>query len=132
MSKPTTVDEYLAALPDERRSAMSQIRAAVRAGAPGADEVISYGMPALRSHGRQFLVSYDAFKRHYSLFPASQGVVDGLGDEIQPYLAGKGTIRFPADRPIPVDLIRRIAEIRFGENAARAAERIQRPDDGER
>jgi uncharacterized protein YdhG (YjbR/CyaY superfamily) len=128
MGKPTTVDEYLAALPDERRSAMAQIRAAVRSGAPGADEVISYGMPALRSHGRQFLVSYDAFKRHYSLFPASQGVVDGLGQEIEPYLAGKGTIRFPADRPIPADLIRRIAEIRFAENAARAAERGKGPE----
>ena len=107
---------------------MAQIRAAVRSGAPGADEVISYGMPALRSHGRQFLVSYDAFKRHYSLFPASQGVVDGLGQEIEPYLAGKGTIRFPADRPIPADLIRRIAEIRFAENAARAAERGKGPE----
>ena len=132
MGKPTTVDEYLAALPDDRRAAMAQIRAAVRAGAPGADEAISYGMPALRSHGRQFLVSYDAFKRHYSLFPASEGVVDGLGDEIRPYLAGKGTIRFPADQPIPVELIRRIAEIRFGENAARAAERANRPDAVER
>ena len=121
MSKATTVDDYLAALPDERRRAMEQIRAAVRAGAPEAHEVISYGMPALRSHG-QFLVSYDAFKRHYSLFPSSQGVVDGLGDAIRPYLAGKGTIRFPADQPIPVELIRRIAEIRFGENAAREAE----------
>lgn len=132
MGKPTTVDEYLAALPDDRRAAMEQIRAAVRAGAPDAEEAISYGMPALRSHGRQFLVSYDAFKRHYSLFPASEGVVDGLGDEIGPYLAGKGTIRFPADQPIPVELIRRIAEIRFGENAAHAAERRSRPESVER
>ena len=121
MSKPTTVGEYLASLPDERRRAMEQIRAAVTAGAPGADEVISYGMPALKSHGGQFLVSYDAFKRHYSLFPASDPVVDGLGDEIRPYLHGRGTIRFPADRPIPVDLVRRIVEIRFAENAARDA-----------
>ena len=118
MSKPTTVDEYLVALPDDRRRAMEQIRAAVTAGAPGADEVITYGMPGLRSHGNQFLVSYDAFKRHYSLFPASGAVVDELGAEIQPYLTGKGTIRFPADRPIPVELIRKIVEIRFGENAA--------------
>ena len=121
MTKPTTVDGYLAALPDEQRSAMEQIRAAVTAGAPGADEVITYGMPGLRSHGGQFLVSYDAFKHHYSLFPASGAVVDELGEEIRPYLHGRGTIRFPADRPIPVDLIRRIVEIRFAENAARDA-----------
>src|SRR5882762_3642210 len=121
MIKPTTVDEYLAALPEDRRRAMEQIRAAVLAGAPGADEVITYGMPGLRSHGRQFLVSYDAFKRHYSLFPSSEPVINALGEEIRPYLHGRGTIRFPADRPIPVELIRRIVEIRFGENAAREA-----------
>jgi len=122
MTKPTTVEEYLATLPGDRRPTMEQIRAAVVAGAPGADEVITYGMPGLRSHGNQFLVSYDAFKRHYSLFPASGAVVDELGEAIQPYLAGKGTIRFPADRPIPVELIRRIVEIRFRENAAHEGE----------
>ena len=73
-------------------------------------------MPALRTDG-QFLVSYAAFKRHYSLFPASDAVVAALGPELSPYLAGKGTIRFPADQPIPTDLVRRIVEIRVAENA---------------
>ena len=76
-------------------------------------------MPALRSHGGQFLVSYDAYKSHFSLFPASDGVVKGLGNELGPYLAGKGTIRFPAGKPIPLDLVTRIVTIRVGENAAR-------------
>jgi uncharacterized protein YdhG (YjbR/CyaY superfamily) len=114
----STIDEYLAGLPEERRTAMQAIREAVRAGAPDAVETISYGMPAFRSHGGQFLVSFDAFKRHYSLFPASQAVIEGLGDEIAPHLFGSGTIRFAADRPIPADLVRRITEIRFAENAA--------------
>ena len=117
MADPTTVDEYMATLPDDRRGPMNDLREAIRAGAPEATEVISYKMPAFRSHG-QFLVSYDAFKQHYSLFPASDGVVKGLGDEITPYLAGKGTIRFPASRPIPTSLVTRIAAIRFEENAA--------------
>ena len=119
MGEPTTVDEYLATLPPERRSAMEQLRQAVTAAAPGATESLAYRMPALRSHGEQFLVSYDAYKNHYSLFPASDAVIEALGDELRPYLAGKGTIRFPADRPIPLDLVRRIVEIRVSENAAR-------------
>ena len=76
-------------------------------------------MPALRSPGGRFLVSYDAFKHHYSLFPASGAVVEALGDELAPYLAGKGTIRFPADRPIPLALVTRIVRVRLEENAAR-------------
>ncbi len=121
MPDPTTVDEYLATLEPERRVAMDELRAAIRAGAPGGTEVIAYGMPAVRSHGGQFLVSYDAYKRHYSLFPASEAVIEGLGEDLAPYLAGKGTIRFPADRPIPVDLVRQIVEIRFEENARHAS-----------
>jgi uncharacterized protein YdhG (YjbR/CyaY superfamily) len=96
---------------------MDQMRATIMAAAPEAVESLAYKMPAFRSHGGQFLVSYDAYKHHYSLFPASEHVVEGLGDEIVPYLAGKGTIRFPASKPIPTDLIRRIVEIRVAENA---------------
>ena len=113
-----TVDEYLAALPDARRPAMDELRRAVKAGAPDATETIAYGMPALRSHGGQFLVSYDAYKAHYSLFPASEAVIKALGKELEPYLAGSGTIRFPANREIPVAMVTRIVEIRYAENAA--------------
>jgi uncharacterized protein YdhG (YjbR/CyaY superfamily) len=122
MGDPTTVDEYLATLPDDRRAAMEELRRAIRAAAQHAEEVITYKMPGFRTHGR-FLVSYDAYKRHYSLFPASEAVIAGLGDEIAPYLAGRGTIRFPADRPIPMDLVRRVIEIRVIENDEAAAKR---------
>ena len=118
-----TVDEYLAGLPEDRRAAMEGLRRTIRDAAPEATEVISYKMPAFKSHGGQFLVSYDAFKRHYSLFPASDAVIRGLGDELTPYLAGKGTIRFAADTPLPLDLITRIVRIRVEENAAAAADR---------
>ena len=120
MPGPTTVDEFFAALPAERREAMDQIRAAVRAGAPDATEVIAYRMPALRSHGGQFLVSFDAYKRHYSLFPASERVIAELRDEIRPHLTGSGTIRFAAGQPIPTDLVTRIVRIRYAENATHA------------
>ena len=116
--EPATVDEYLARLPEDRRAAMSLLRSTIRAAAPDATEVITYRMPGFKANGT-FLVSYDAFKNHYSLFPASQVVVDALGDAIQPYLAGRGTIRFAASRPIPVDLVTRVVEIRLAETAAR-------------
>jgi uncharacterized protein YdhG (YjbR/CyaY superfamily) len=75
-------------------------------------------MPAFRLDG-DFLVSYAAFKHHYSLFPASGAVLDALGDELTPYLAGKGTIRFPADRPIPVPLVTQVVKLRLIELGAR-------------
>jgi len=123
-----TVDEHLASLPPDRRLEMERLREAVRTGAPEATETIAYKMPAFRSHGGQFLVSFEAYKRHYSLFPASQAVVESLGDELAPFLSGKGTIRFPADRPVPFELVTRIARIRFAENAARAGVGTGRSD----
>lgn len=114
----SAVDDYMAALPAERRAAMELLRSTIKAAVPEAIETISYKMPAFRSHGGQFLVSYDAYKAHYSLFPASEAVVRACGEELTPYLSGKGTIRFPADRPIPVALVERILEVRWAENAA--------------
>jgi uncharacterized protein YdhG (YjbR/CyaY superfamily) len=114
---PSSVDEYLATLPDDRRAALEELRRTIRAAAPEATETIAYQMPAFRAHG-QFLVSYAAFKAHDSLFPASDAVVTALGEELAPYLAGKGTIRFPAGTPIPTDLVTRIVTVRLQETAA--------------
>ena len=123
MASVTSVEAYLAALPDDRRAVVAELRRAVNAAAPGATETIAYQMPALRSHGGQFLVSYAAFKNHYSLFPASDAVVEALGDEVAPYLAGKGTIQFPADQALPIATITKIVEIRLEELAARGVRR---------
>ena len=122
MAAPTTVDEYLAGLSDERRAGVEQLRKTINAAAPEATETIAYGMPALRSHGGQFLVSYAAYKKHYSLFPASEAVVETLGADLTPYLAGKGTIQFPADKRIPTAVVTRIVKVRFAENKAHARE----------
>ena len=116
-----TVDDYLATLPPDQRAVMDGLRATINAAAPDAVETIAHSMPALRSVDGRFLVSYDAYKRHYSLFPASDAVVAAGGDELRPYLAGKGTIRFPAGKPIPLDLVRRIVEARVRELATRHA-----------
>ena len=116
MADPATVDEYLSALPDEQRSALADLRKTIAAAAPEATELISYKMPAFKANGR-FLLSYAAFPHHCSLYPASEAVQRELADELDPYLAGKGTLRFLADSPIPDALVKRIVEIRLRESA---------------
>jgi uncharacterized protein YdhG (YjbR/CyaY superfamily) len=102
---------------------MEQLRRVIREAAPEAMETIAYNMPAFRTSDGRFFVSFDAYKAHYSLFPSTDEMIDALGDELRPYLAGKGTIRFPADRPLPLELIRRIVEIRVAEHARHAGPR---------
>ena len=126
MPTPPTVDAYLAGLAPDRRERIEAVRRTVAAAAPEAVEAIAYQMPAFRSHGGQFLVSFAAWKRHDSLFPASEGVVEALGGDVAPYLAGRGTIQVPLDQPVPLDLVRRIVEVRLAENAA--AEPARRAD----
>lgn len=117
VAKYRDVDEYMAQLPEDRRAVMERLRSTIRAAAsPDAVEVISYNMPAFKLDGR-FVVSYEAFKRHYSLFPWSDAMVEELGEEMKPYAVGKGTIRFPADEPIPLELVTRIVEFRNREVA---------------
>ena len=119
MTSLSSVDEYLATVPTERRAVLEEMRKTIRAAAPEATETIAYDMPAFRSHGGQFLVSFAAYKHHYSLFPASGAVIEALGDELSPYLSGKGTIRFPADQLVPASLVTRVVMVRLTEVAAR-------------
>ena len=119
MAKYETVDDYMAGLPEDRRTVMEQLRSAIREAAPDATEAISYNMPAFRLDGR-FLVSYEAFTRHYSLFAWSDAMLEDLGEALRPYAVGRGTIRFAADKPIPLELVTRVVEIRQREVAAEA------------
>ena len=119
MTAPASVDEYLAALPQRSRTALESVRGELLAAAPDATETISYGMPALRAHGR-LLVSYAAFARHWSLFPMSAAVVEAYTTDLAPYYNGVGTLRFPYDKPVPAALLAGIVRMRLEENAARA------------
>jgi uncharacterized protein YdhG (YjbR/CyaY superfamily) len=114
MTTTTTVDEYLAALPDAQRAALERIRETIRAAAPDATETISYGIPTFKEAGR-LLLSYAAFTSHCSLFPASGMVMAELGDELRTYLSGKATLRFAPDRPISAELVRKIVLVRLAE-----------------
>jgi uncharacterized protein YdhG (YjbR/CyaY superfamily) len=117
MAASTSVDDYLAALPEESRTALEKLRKTIRAAAPEATETISYQMPTFKEHGR-FLVSFAAFKNHCSLFPASKAVMEEHGEELKPYFSGKGTLRFHPDKPIPSALVKKIVKTRIKENAA--------------
>src|SRR5204862_2572004 len=99
------------------RAALEKLRKTIKAAALQATETISYQMPAFKKQGR-FLVSYAAFKDHCSFFPASLAVMEALGDELQPFRAGKGTLRFTPDNPIPTALVRKIVKARIAEHAA--------------
>jgi uncharacterized protein YdhG (YjbR/CyaY superfamily) len=118
MAAPASVEAYLAALPEASRVALEGLRAAIRAAAPDATEVISYQMPAFRNDGR-LLVSYAAFSKHCSLFPMSLQVVADLRAELAAFDVEKGTIRFRPDQPIPAELVAKVVRARIVENAAR-------------
>jgi|SRR6187549_3380404 len=112
MTGKEQVDAHIAALPPEQRKIMERVREIVLEVAPSAEEVIAYKMPSLRVNGR-YALSYEAFKDHYSIFPATDLMNLHLGEEVAPYVKGKGTLQFKSSEPLPEDLIRRIVEIRF-------------------
>ncbi|HZU26932.1 MAG TPA: DUF1801 domain-containing protein [Bryobacteraceae bacterium] len=114
---PASVDEYIAAQPDTVRPKLEQVRAAIRSAVPAAVEVIGYGMPGYKLHGKPMLY-FAAFKGHYSLFAASGTFFAELADELRAYELRKGTVHFPLTDPVPVKLITRIAKLRAAGIAA--------------
>jgi uncharacterized protein YdhG (YjbR/CyaY superfamily) len=112
---PTSVDEYLAGVPEPARSTLKHVRAVIQSLVPAeATEVISYGMPMFKYNG--MLVGYAAFKNHCSLFPPGSGVLDQFEKELKGYRTSKGTIQFPADKPLPDALVKKIVKARVKEN----------------
>jgi len=111
-----SVDEYIAAHPEDVRAILQRVRITIRKAVPGAEESISYQIPAYTLHGAVVLY-FAGWKRHYSLYPATDHVVEAFKDDLAPYEVSKGTIRFPLFQPVPVKLIGRIAKLRAKEAA---------------
>jgi uncharacterized protein YdhG (YjbR/CyaY superfamily) len=113
--KPKTIDEYLAGVSAEHRAALEKLRKTIRAVAPRAEEGISYGLAAFRLDGRP-LVAFGATKSHCAFYPMSGATVEAHKDDLADYETSKGTIRFPADKPLPAALVRKLVKARIAEN----------------
>jgi uncharacterized protein YdhG (YjbR/CyaY superfamily) len=111
-----SVDEYIATHPKDVQAVLQRVRSTIRKAVPAAEEVISYQIPAYKLHGGPVLY-FAGWKQHYSLYPATDQVVEAFRDDLAPYKVSKGTIRFPLSQPIPVKLIARIAKFRAREIA---------------
>ena len=112
-----TIDEYIAGFPEEVQSVLQTIRATIREAAPGAVEAIAYQMPTFRLNGN--LIHFAAFRNHIGIYPTPSGI-DAFGQELSPFRTGKGTLQFPIDQPIPIDLIRKIVTHRVMENEGKS------------
>jgi uncharacterized protein YdhG (YjbR/CyaY superfamily) len=113
-----SVDEYIASQPEAVQRVLKRVRNTIRKAVPGAEEVISYKIPAYKLHGVPVLY-LAGWKQHYSLYPATARLVAAFKDDLAPYQVSKGTIRFPLSEPVPVKLIERIAKFRAKEVAER-------------
>lgn len=109
----TTIDKYIRTFPHDTRRILERLKEIVHEAAPDAQEAIRYGIPTFRLNGN--LVHFAAYRDHIGFYPAPSGI-EAFRDELAPYIHGKGTVRFPIDKPIPYDLVRKIVTYRVKEN----------------
>ena len=117
MKRFASVAAYLRAVPPAPRAALQKLRKTIKAAAPKATEVISYGIPAFKHHG--MLVYYAAFTDHCSLFGVGTDLMKAHGKALAPYRMSKGTIQFTVDKPLPAALVRKLVKARVAQNEAR-------------
>ena len=122
MVKPTTIDEYLATLNNDTRTALQDLRDIIRAVVPQAEECISYQLPAFRLDGK-LLVGFGATQNHCALYLMSSSTLETYKEELRDYQTSKGAIRSQPDHPIPTSLVRKLIKARIRENAAQQSVR---------
>jgi len=124
--KPQTIDGYLSALNDDQRKALEKLRKTIKATAPKAEECISYQLPAFRLDGRM-LVAFGARPNHCAFFLMSSETVAAHEADLDGYDTSTGSIRFPADEPLPAPLVRKLVKARIAENARSHSGTPRRP-----
>ena len=107
-----TVDEYLAGVPEPKRSTLQQLRETILDIVPDAEETISYGSPAYRLHGK-VVAGFAAFKDHLAYLPHSGSVFNELETELEGYSKTPGSLHFPIDEPLPKKLVERLISVRL-------------------
>ncbi|MFN3850920.1 MAG: iron chaperone [Spirosomataceae bacterium] len=113
----TNIDEYIAGFSEEIQVLLQSMRQTIREAAPEANEKISYMMPTFDLHGN--LVHFAAYKNHIGFYPAPSGIKE-FEEELKPYIAGKGSLNFPLNKPLPLDLVSRITRFRVTQNIEKA------------
>ena len=118
-STTSSIDEYIAGFPPETQKVLEEMRALIRASAPGATESISYAIPTFDLNGRH-LVHFAGYKTHIGFYPVPSGL-EAFKEDLMPYKQGKGSVQLPLGQPLPTDLIRRIVEFRVAENIGKTS-----------
>lgn len=114
---PKDMDEYIAGFPEDVRVKLQTIRMTIRKAAPDAVEAISYAMPTFKLHGN--LVHFAGYKNHIGFYPAPHGI-EQFKEALSAYKGAKGSVQFPLDQPLPLDLITEIVLFRVKENQEKA------------
>lgn len=117
------IDAYIAAFPSEVQERLQALRATIRAAAPDAVETFSYQMPTFALKGN--LVHFAAFKHHIGFYPAPSGIA-AFQEALSCYKGAKGSVQFPLDQPLPLELVTAIVRFRVEENLAVAAAKASR------
>ena len=114
-TKPATVDEYILSFPKPVQTLLKQVRKTIRENAPDAEEIISYGMAGYKTHKKP-LVYFAAFTHHIGLYATPSGHAK-FAKKLAKYKQGKGSVQFPLDQPLPLELIGEIVQFKASENA---------------
>ncbi|HEX8018585.1 iron chaperone [Mucilaginibacter sp.] len=118
MEKPKeNIDEYIAGFPEDVQQKLQTVRATIKAAAPDAEEAIKYAIPTFILNGN--LVHFGGFKSHIGFYPAPQGLEE-FKEELAGYKGAKGSVQFPLDEPLPLDLITKIVKFRVQKNMEKA------------
>jgi len=120
-TKPNNIDDYIAGFPKDTQKILEQIRATIKKAAPDAEETISYAIPAFTLKG-QYLIYFAGYKNHIALYPAPRGYEE-FKKELSVYKGGKGTVQFPLEKPMPLNLITKIVKFRIKNNLEKAAKK---------
>ncbi len=114
----TSIDEYIATFPEAVQKLLEEVRATIKAAAPGAREKISYQIAAFELNGRN-LVGFAGWKNHIAMYPIPSGT-EAFNKEVSKYVDGKGTLKFPIDKPLPLKLISKVVKLRVADNLKNA------------
>jgi uncharacterized protein YdhG (YjbR/CyaY superfamily) len=117
-----SIDEYISTFPEDLQKILEELRSTIKAAAPDAGETISYNIPTFTLNGK-YLIYFAGWKNHISLYPIPIGT-DAFNKQVSKYVEGKGTLKFPIDKPLPLKLITKIVKLKVAESRKRTDKKI--------